>query len=123
MPGNQTNVPGVPYRSWLYSCRTALRPAVPKLIRVARGLVALCAALIVLALLAGYFVYYRGKLGRAETEAALRTDAMRRVQCVRGWQRLSTWTYVCTIQWRDGKRVSGDVEVDAHRVTNDGMLP
>jgi hypothetical protein len=35
------------------------------------------------------------------------------VNCVRGWQRLSTWTYVCTIHWRDGTHVTGHVEVDA----------
>jgi hypothetical protein len=48
---------------------------------------------------------------------------MRSVHCVRGWQRLSTWTYVCTIQWRDGRRVTGQVEVDAHRVASDDLLP
>src|SRR3954468_6285454 len=73
--------------------------------------------------LAGYVVYYRGKLGPAGTEAALRTDAMRSVHCVRGWHRLSTWTYVCTIHWDDGTHVTGHVDVDAHRVTSEDMLP
>ena len=95
----------------------------PKLIRVVLALVALSAALVVMALPAGYVVYYHGKLGPAATEAALPTDAMRSVSCARGWQRLSTWTYVCTIQWRDGRRVTGQVEVDAHRVTSDELLP
>lgn len=89
----------------------------------ARAFLALPAALVVIAFVAGYFVYYRGRLGPAETEAALRTDAMRSVHCVRGWQRVSTWTYVCTIHWRDGTVVTGHVEVDAHRVTSEDVLP
>jgi hypothetical protein len=34
-----------------------------------------------------------------------------------------TWTYVCTIHWRDSTLVTGHVEVDAHRVTSEEMLP
>jgi len=94
-----------------------------RLVPVTRAFVLACTALVVAALLAGYFVYYRGKLGPLATEAALRTDAMRDVHCVRGWRRLSTWTYVCTINWRDGTRATGAVEVDAHRVTSDNVLP
>jgi len=121
--GNQRTVPGLPHRPRSNGSRTARRHALPKLIRVARALLALSAALVVIAFLAGYFVYYRGKLAPAETEAALRTDAMRSVQCVRGWRRVSTWTYVCTIHWRDGTLVTGHVEVDAHRVRSEEMLP
>src|SRR3954447_25452519 len=112
----------MPHHAPLHGSRKARRHSLPKLIRVARALLALSAALVVIAFLAGYFVYYRGKLGPAETEAALRTDAMR-VQCVRGWRRVSTWTYVCTIHWRDGTLVTGNVEVDAHRVRSEEMLP
>jgi hypothetical protein len=39
------------------------------------------------------------------------------------WRRVSTWTYVCTIHWRDGTLVTGHVEVDAHRVASEDMLP
>ena len=116
-------MPRLPHGPPLHGSRTARRYAFPKLIRVARALLALSAALVVIAFLAGYFVYYRGKLAPAETEAALRTDAMRSVQCVRGWRRVSTWTYVCTIHRRDGTLVTGQVEVDAHRVTSEDMLP
>jgi len=91
--------------------------------RVALALFAFSAALVITGFLAGYFVYYRERLGPAATEAALRTEAMRGVHCVRGWRRLSTWTYVCTIQWRDGTHVTGHVEVDARRVTNEEVLP
>src|SRR4051794_3175839 len=113
----------MPHHAPLHGSRKARRHSLPKLIRVALALLVLSAALVVIAFLAGYFVYYRGKLAPAETEAALRTDAMRSVQCVRGWRRLSTWTYVCTIHWRDGTLVTGHVEGDAHRVTSGEMLP
>jgi hypothetical protein len=113
----------MPHCAPLHGSPKARRHSLPKLIRVARAFLALSAALVVIAFLAGYFVYYRSKLAPAETEAALRADAMRGVQCERGWRRVSTWTYVCTIHWRDGTLVTGHVEVDAHHVTSEDMLP
>ena len=106
-PGMRRSVSRVPSRPRLNGSWTARGHTFPKLIRVVLALVALSTALVVMALPAGYFVYYHRKLGPAQTDAELRTDAMRSVHCVRGWQRLSTWTYVCTIQWRDGRRVTG----------------
>ena len=69
-----------------------------------------------------YFVYYDGRLGPQATERYLRTPAMESVDCVRGWERLSTWSYVCTIRWGN-RSVTGHIEVNENRVTGDDMLP
>ena len=69
-----------------------------------------------------YFVYYNGRLGPHATDQYLRTPAMESVECVRGWERLSTWSYVCTIRWAN-RSVTGHIEVNESRVTGDDMLP